>query len=267
MMSQQFKLQRHELEITRKGLIQAAEILSIVRDRGESRNNMLPWQREIESIRERILTQNYETGVQQSLDWTNVPAEKSSKYRKYLFSHNSIHVQGVFGQISIWSRIVGDKDTNQEGSVIESLSERQIFESDTRIVIHPSSLVARYVTNRGVSIVIQKTQRSTINIQLSTFCAIPDNALIFEFSRTGNIEGIQALFSRGEASVFDTNTDGFTPLHVSRPKMVFCAVNSSAQFAAYYGHPEVVKLLLQEGASEDAATYRCEGPLSHNQRR
>jgi hypothetical protein len=43
---------------------------------------------------------------------------------------------------------------------------------------------------------------------------VPDDALVFEFCREGDLNNIQRLFSKGLASPFDTNSNGATLLHV-----------------------------------------------------
>lgn len=45
----------------------------------------------------------------------------------------------------------------------------------------------------------------------------PYDALIFELCSIGDIEGVKRLFRRGDASPFDTDPDGWTPLHVCPP--------------------------------------------------
>ncbi|KAL2215189.1 hypothetical protein M432DRAFT_142731 [Thermoascus aurantiacus ATCC 26904] len=48
--------------------------------------------------------------------------------------------------------------------------------------------------------------------------AVRDDSLIFTFCAAGNLEAVRVLFSRGEASVWDTDFRGWTPLHVSYVK-------------------------------------------------
>ena len=45
--------------------------------------------------------------------------------------------------------------------------------------------------------------------------SVPDDALIFNFCKTGNVSGVRSLLSKGCASVRDTDSRGYTPLHVS----------------------------------------------------
>lgn len=46
---------------------------------------------------------------------------------------------------------------------------------------------------------------------------VPDGSLVFEYCKSGNIAGIQDLFSHGIASPFDVNSCSHTPLHVRAP--------------------------------------------------
>ena len=50
---------------------------------------------------------------------------------------------------------------------------------------------------------------------LNTFRPVPDDALIFEFCKDGNVPAVRTLLSGGQASVRDTDSRGYTPLHVS----------------------------------------------------
>ena len=45
---------------------------------------------------------------------------------------------------------------------------------------------------------------------------VPYNAPVLEFCKQGNLEKVRGLFSRNLASVRDVDSDGYTPLHVSR---------------------------------------------------
>ena len=62
-----------------------------------------------------------------------------------------------------------------------------------------------------VSLVLRFEDGNTLN----RFRLVPDSALIFVFSTTGNLSGIEAPLARGEASVKDMNSMGKTPLVTS----------------------------------------------------
>ncbi|GCB20428.1 hypothetical protein AAWM_03313 [Aspergillus awamori] len=69
--------------------------------------------------------------------------------------------------------------------------------------------------------------------------AVPDNSLIFRFCETGNVDAVRELFSRDDASVFDTDTLGWGPLH----------------YAANRGQFEMARFLILEGPDKRASAY------------
>ncbi|KAI9845927.1 MAG: hypothetical protein M1837_004463 [Sclerophora amabilis] len=71
------------------------------------------------------------------------------------------------------------------------------------------------------------------SFQLRQVNVRPMDALVFEFSSSGNVAGLRSLFRRGEASFSDVDEEGWTPLH----------------YATYSGNVAVCKLLIQSGAS------------------
>ncbi|PMD64603.1 uncharacterized protein K444DRAFT_625850 [Hyaloscypha bicolor E] len=64
------------------------------------------------------------------------------------------------------------------------------------------------------------------------FRAVDENALIFEFCRGGNLDGVRSLFKRNEGSPWDRDPKGQTPLFVASQCLQL----------------DVAKFLLQEGA-------------------
>ncbi|PVH75271.1 hypothetical protein DL98DRAFT_593269 [Cadophora sp. DSE1049] len=71
------------------------------------------------------------------------------------------------------------------------------------------------------------------------------DAKVFDYCMHGDVAGLQRLFSSGEASPFEIDPDGRTPLH----------------YAALYARPEVCKLLVEHGADANARTV-WQGQLS-----
>lgn len=55
---------------------------------------------------------------------------------------------------------------------------------------------------------------------LNSFRLVPDDALIFEFCKRGNLDGIQSLLARGQASVKDIDSQGYTALHVTYSSLI-----------------------------------------------
>jgi hypothetical protein len=45
--------------------------------------------------------------------------------------------------------------------------------------------------------------------------AMPENSLLFDLCRMGDVQAVKLMLARGDASVKDTSPKGWTPLHVS----------------------------------------------------
>lgn len=85
---------------------------------------------------------------------------------------------------------------------------------ETHFILHPAPWLLWLGMKNGFSgLFSTQGWKST----LETFRAVPDGSLIFEFCKDNNVDGIKALFRRGEASKWDRNSLGQTPLHVSAP--------------------------------------------------
>lgn len=84
---------------------------------------------------------------------------------------------------------------------------------ETIIVFHPAPWLLSLGMMYGWRLVMNQSQQGW-KYCLNQFRAVPDNALIFELSRQGNIMAAETLIRRGEASVWDTDSRGRTPLHV-----------------------------------------------------
>jgi hypothetical protein len=98
--------------------------------------------------------------------------------------------------------------TNQVSEVFESL------EADNTIIIYPGAAGRFFGITRGLLISAKATSGWQYSIQ--PFRAVDENALIFEFCRGGNLDGVRSLFKRNEASPWDRDPKGQTPLFVSR---------------------------------------------------
>jgi len=44
---------------------------------------------------------------------------------------------------------------------------------------------------------------------------MPENSLLFDLCRTGDVQAVKLMLARGDASVKDTSPKVWTPLHVS----------------------------------------------------
>ncbi len=104
----------------------------------------------------------------------------------------------------------------------ESLFSTDLLERETRFIFHPAQWLLRGGLRYGIDVLFtQATQGFTY--QLRTLRTVPDDSLIFEFCQKGNLDGIISLFRRKEASPWDVNSYGLTPLHVSHSLTLLCS--------------------------------------------
>ena len=94
------------------------------------------------------------------------------------------------------------------------------YEQDQQVhkisyTIYPSPWLIRLGIHYGLRLGFLSSSTQGWKNTLNTFCPVPDDALIFEFCRQGNVPAVRDLLSRGHASVRDTDSWGATPLHVS----------------------------------------------------
>lgn len=80
--------------------------------------------------------------------------------------------------------------------------------------LHPADWLIWLGIKSSLDGMISRSTRGWTNT-FKTFRAVPTDSLIFEFCGTGNLDGVKTLLTRGDASVWDRDPDGYTPLHVS----------------------------------------------------
>ena len=84
----------------------------------------------------------------------------------------------------------------------------------TSFIFYPASWLTRVGFRYGTEANLQWSATTGWKFNVAAVRAVPENSLVFEMCRTGNIDGVQLLLSRGEASLKDTSPKGWTPLHV-----------------------------------------------------
>lgn len=117
-------------------------------------------------------------------------------------------------QISLTTPMVGVSVQSRTSNVrtIRSSEVDETLESDVTFVIYPKATGRFIGITRGMLISAKSTAGWQYSIQ--TFRAVPETALIFDFCREGNLDGVKSLFKRGEASPWDRDPRGQTPLLV-----------------------------------------------------
>lgn len=84
----------------------------------------------------------------------------------------------------------------------------------TSFIFYPASWLSRIGLRYGTEANLQWSPTAGWKFNVSMVRAVPENSLIFDFCREGNIQGVMKLFERRDASVEDTSPKGWTPLHV-----------------------------------------------------
>jgi len=79
--------------------------------------------------------------------------------------------------------------------------------------LYPPKILSIFGVSYGVDVAAICTAGWKYSLQI--FRAVPENALIFEFCREGNLAAVRTLLSTGNASPWDRDPEGRTPLYVS----------------------------------------------------
>jgi hypothetical protein len=91
--------------------------------------------------------------------------------------------------------------------------ERKCLNTQRIIRFRPTQLLVKFGFSYGLNFSFTQSYRGWKHC-LETFRCVPDDSLIFDFCRSGNIQGVETLSRTGKASVWDTDSAGWTPLHV-----------------------------------------------------
>ena len=176
--------------------------------------------------------------------------------------------QGFFGTIIttaktcvLTARLVDDQALDDD--------EHQ-YEHESSFKILPARWLFKLGFNYACNFSIQYSSTQGLHCYIRPINLVPDDALIFEFCRQGDIEKVRGLISEKLASVRDVDSEGRTALHVS-PAVLRSKSSGSdlcIKFAAGSHHPELCKFLIDAGANRSARTFRpwCDSPFSKNGR-
>ena len=93
--------------------------------------------------------------------------------------------------------------------------EQDQYEHKASFTIYPAPWMIRLGIRYGLHLGFLSSSTQGWKNTLKSVCPVPDDALIFEFCRQGNVPAVRSLLSGGHASVRDTDSQGHTPLHVS----------------------------------------------------
>lgn len=97
----------------------------------------------------------------------------------------------------------------------DSAEEADLSENENIFRLFPPSWLARFGFAYGLSERISRSPLSGPTVTLDVVRSVPDDAVIFNLCREGDLESVQALLNKGQASVKDVDSQGRTPLYVS----------------------------------------------------
>jgi hypothetical protein len=146
--------------------------------------------------------------------------------RKYPGTYTSWK-ETIFGRVFISTR--SWQSTGDEG---QGESNDQRHTTETVIRFHPSRWLIKCGLCYGFNAAFMRSARGLKLTNLEAFRAVPDSALVFKLAKLGSLDAMRALFARGEASVLDTDSRGWTPL----------------AWATYYARAPTCKWLLDNGS-------------------
>ncbi|KAL4883937.1 hypothetical protein BJY04DRAFT_183537 [Aspergillus karnatakaensis] len=129
------------------------------------------------------------------------------------------------------------QDIQKQVTVDDETAEQN--KSKTSFVFHPASWLVRLGIRYGIN-AIASSQHGSWQYSLRPVHVVPDDSLIFRFCETGNIEAVREMLTRGEAFINDTDTRGWTLLHI----------------AAKEGQSKMAKFLITHGADKQAYAYQ-----------
>jgi hypothetical protein len=144
-----------------------------------------------------------------------------SENLRFRVRHRALSFRTVFGCIWIRTTIIfipNEADDAKERS-----------QCITSFAFYPARWIQQIGIRNGVEAIIASVARSWVfNFKLTVIRAVPEDSLIFEFCRSGQTQAVEALLSKGMASIVDTSPKGWKPLHVSDITRYARVVNYSA---------------------------------------
>ena len=122
------------------------------------------------------------------------------------------------GQTPIFSFRVRSSSTRRTST--NALGSQETVETKIGVVFYPAKWLHRLGVRVGIrmSAIIDNGWMFTFN----SFGAVPEDSLIFDLCRQGNVAGVKILLNRGDASLECENPQGKTPLWVGQPHTIPC---------------------------------------------
>ena len=141
----------------------------------------------------------------------HIPNSRSR--RKQTLARHQAVVEYSFGTVYIQSRTCCSQLKETDVETRSYLDDE--YEHESSFTVCPAAWLVRLGFRYGLHLSLVKSSIRGWKQTLSTSCHVPDDALVFEFCKQGNVSGVRSLLLRGDASVRDVDSQGQTPLFVS----------------------------------------------------
>ncbi|KAF4631032.1 hypothetical protein G7Y89_g7100 [Cudoniella acicularis] len=160
---------------------------------------------------------------------------KKRRRHKILSHQSDTEINIILGTIHFSSQtfqILSEEEETYPDSDIRQ-------ETEIAFRFHPAPWIVTLGFVYGLSSYAFRSDQTWKHV-VKTFRPVTDDSLIFGFCKAENIDGVKHLLSERIATPWDTNSTGWTPLHI----------------AAQSVNPELCKLLLNAGAHRSARPYK-----------
>jgi hypothetical protein len=115
----------------------------------------------------------------------------------------------MFGRITVETSISQWKVHNMNPG-----DEEDRYQRTTSFMLFPVWWLARLGASEGMHIVLSNSSTRGWKFNKTSLRPVPDDSPIFELCAKGDVGDVTALFQRGEATIWDSDSKGLTPLMV-----------------------------------------------------
>lgn len=136
--------------------------------------------------------------------------QKRSHVRSKVDEYNS-ETENMLGKICFTTKTFHLR--SRRSADLDACHSDTQYQFETSFTLHPAPWLIRCGVNFGLRAVVARSIQGWKQ-KLESYRAVPDSSKIFTYCSEGNLDGVRSLFSSGMASSHDTNSYGWTPLHV-----------------------------------------------------
>lgn len=149
-----------------------------------------------------------------STEWPSATQNGSRSRLRLTLTSSYSYSSYICGGIHIRTRTSQLCHDQNVGGNTKKEDER-VLQTQTVFVWHPAPWLFKWCCSYGLKVeILRKFLQQGWKQSLNTYRAVPDDAIIFGFCREESISAVGKLIQAGQASVWDTDSCGRTPLHV-----------------------------------------------------